>query len=92
MRFGVIPTRQGYLNTKQIRLVFHLSNPVFSSSWRTFLIIAQFSVSCQYHEAIYQDMPASSDNAEQILASECFEPLLAAQYEVRYREQSDICS
>jgi len=29
-------------------------------------------------------MPASSDNTEQILASECFEPLLAAQYEERY--------
>ena len=41
----LIPTRQGRSNTKHIRLVLCLSNPILSSSWRTFSIIAQFSVS-----------------------------------------------
>ena len=42
---GVIPTRQGWLIFKQISLEICLFNSVLSSSWRTFFIIAQFSVS-----------------------------------------------
>lgn len=47
-RCGVIPTRQGRLISKQISLENCLLNSVLSSSWRTFFIIAQFSVSRQY--------------------------------------------
>ena len=47
-RCGVIPTRQGRLISKQISLEICLLNSVLSSSWRTFFIIAQFSVSRQY--------------------------------------------